>query len=234
MNDDAELIRRYVDDHSDAAFIQLVERHIGMVHATALRRLGGDRQLAEDVAQSVFFDLARKASSLRHRSSLAGWLYWSAHAASAAVVRRERRRKARELKAHHMGTTLPTNDLPPDWEKLRPVLDDAVTKLAASEREAIVLRFFQRCSFADVGRALELSEEAARKRVDRSLDKLRRILIGQGIASTTSALGSALLAAGPEPLSIAFSQRIATHASGTRPLLRRSFLAGSVLSSQRS
>ena len=75
MNEDPELLRRYLDERSEAAFTELTERHIRLVYATALRRVGGDTQLAEDVVQKVFMDLARKARSQRNRYSLTGWLF---------------------------------------------------------------------------------------------------------------------------------------------------------------
>jgi RNA polymerase sigma factor (sigma-70 family) len=195
MNDDAELLRRYVEDRSEAAFAAVVQRHLPLVYATALRRVGHDAHLAEDVAQTVFTDLARKASTLTNRASLAGWLYSSAQLASAAVVRRERRRKARELEAHTMQTILTPENSNADWSKIQPVLDDAMTHLSNDDREAIILRFFQQRSFADVGAALSTTSEAARKRVDRSLEKLRGVLAKHGIASTSAALATALTAA---------------------------------------
>src|SRR5438094_873530 len=125
MNTDSELLRQYLEQKSEAAFAELVQRHVGLVYSVALRRVGGDAQLAEDVTQTVFNDLARKAAMLRQRATLGGWLYLSAHVASAAVVRSERRRKAREIAAHDMQTTLAPAESDPDWTQLRPVIDDA-------------------------------------------------------------------------------------------------------------
>lgn len=195
MHDDAELLRQYVDQRSEAAFASLVQHHLPLVYATALRRVGNDTHLAEDVAQTVFADLARKAPSLVKHASLAGWLYSSAQLASAAVVRGERRRKARELKAYSLETmaTDPTTET--DWTKIRPVLDTAMAELRDDDREAVLLRFFQQRSFAEVGGALRSSEEAARKRVDRALDKLRAALAKHGVVSTSAALATALSAA---------------------------------------
>jgi DNA-directed RNA polymerase specialized sigma24 family protein len=99
MKDDAELLRSYVEDCSEKAFAELVRRHLGLVYSGALRRVGHDMHLAEDIAQKVFSDLARKAPSLAGRASIAGWLYVSTHLAAAEVVHKERRRKARENEA---------------------------------------------------------------------------------------------------------------------------------------
>jgi RNA polymerase sigma factor (sigma-70 family) len=176
MNTDSELLRRYVEERSEPAFTEVVQRHVGLVYSVALRRVGGDAHLAEDVAQKVFCDLARKASALTGRPTLAGWLYASAHLASAAMVRSERRRKAREIEAHLMQTTLSSPESDAEWTRLRPVLDDAFVALKEEEREVIALRFFEKRSFAEIGATLRVTEEAARKRVDRVLDKLRAVL----------------------------------------------------------
>jgi RNA polymerase sigma factor (sigma-70 family) len=213
MNTDAELLQRYVEEKSEAAFADLVRRHVGLVYSVALRRVGGDTHLAEDVAQTVFTDLARKAATLRARATLSGWLYLSTHAASAAVVRRERRRKARELTAHDMHP--PTSEPAPDWGQLRPVIDDAIVELKHEDREAVVLRFFEQRSFAEVGAALRLTEEAARKRVERSLEKLRVSLERRGIGSSVAALGVALTAIASTPAPAGLGAKLAGGAFAT-------------------
>src|SRR3954468_19128631 len=102
MVEDSELLRRYVEERSQAAFTQLVERRVNLVYAVALRQVGGDAHLAEDVTQKVFADLARKAASLTGRPVLSGWLYRSAQYAGTDVVRSERRRRAREQETQFM------------------------------------------------------------------------------------------------------------------------------------
>lgn len=196
MNEDPILLRRFVEDHAEAAFTELVQRHLTMVYATALRRVGGDAHLAQDVTQTVFISLARKASSLQSHASLAGWLYISTHRATAEVVRREQRRKQREASAYSMNLVNTSDDPPIDPASLRPLLDDALVELKSDDREAVVLRFFAQHSFAEIGAALRITEEAARKRVTRALEKLQSALSRRGIISTVTALGSALSAAG--------------------------------------
>jgi RNA polymerase sigma factor (sigma-70 family) len=205
MHDDAALLRSYVDDQSETAFAQLVQRHLPLVYSVALRRVGGDAHLAEDVAQKVFVDLARHASSLREHASLSGWLYVSAQLASADLVRREQRRKHRETAAYSMNLENTTPGSEADLANLRPLLEDAIVTLKGDEREAIVLRFFEKRTFAEIGAVLRVTEEAARKRVDRALEKLHAILERRGITSTTVALGLALsaTATGNVPLGLA-------------------------------
>lgn len=194
MNADADLLRSYVEDHSEAAFAELVRRHLPLVYSVALRRVGGDTHLAEDVAQKVFVDLAQKAASLRGHTSLSGWLYVSAQLASADLVRREQRRKHRETAAHSMHVENSASGYDGDPGTLRPVLEEAIVTLKGDDRDAIVLRFFEKRSFAEIGAVLRVTEEAARKRVERALEKLHANLAGRGITSTAAALGVALAA----------------------------------------
>ena len=194
MTDDAELLRRYAKARDERAFAELVRRHLGLVYHAALRQCGGDAHRAEDVAQAVFTDLARKAEKLASRPVLAGWLYTSTRYAAAQAVRGEARRQAREQEAHVMNEILSDNsaEAVAEWEKLRPQIDDALHALGERDREAVLLRFFEGRAFAEVGAKLSLSEDAARMRVDRALEKLRAALAQRGIISTTAALGIVL------------------------------------------
>src|ERR1035438_7063582 len=125
MNPDSDLLRLYVEQRSESAFAELVGRHLKMVHACALRRVGCDTHLADDVTQLVFNDLGRKARWLGGRPTLSGWLYVSTQLASAGIVRRERRRKSRESEASATeNTPRPSGDSHAiDWALVRPVLD---------------------------------------------------------------------------------------------------------------
>jgi RNA polymerase sigma factor (sigma-70 family) len=194
MSTDAELLRRYVTQKSESAFTELVQRHVALVYSTALRQLGGDAHLAQDVTQTVFTALARKAESLTGRSALAGWLYLGAHHAAAQAVRTDQRRRAREQEAHIMHELFSpeASALPTEWGRVRPVLDDALRELRDDDREAVLLRFFERRPFAEIGAALNMSEDAARMRTDRALDKLHALLARRGITSTGAALSVAL------------------------------------------
>jgi RNA polymerase sigma factor (sigma-70 family) len=188
MTEDAQLLCRYVDEHSGEAFTELVRRHINLVYFAALRRVGGDGHLADDVAQSVFTDLARKAPSLKNRTVLTGWLYTSTRFAAAQAVRTEQRRRTHEQEAHTMNELHSTPE--PGWDQLRPIIDEAMDELNEPEREAVLLRFFENLPLAEVGAKFSLSPDAARMRIDRALDKLRGLLAKRGIASTSVALAA--------------------------------------------
>lgn len=196
MDEDADLLRRYAEEGSEPAFTEVVRRHVGLVYGVALRRLDGEAQLAEDVTQRVFTDLARKAASLAGHPSLGAWLFRSARYAAAQAERAERRREAREQRAHEMNQLTNHAGAEPDWSELRPVLDKAMEELSERERVALWLRFYEGKDFAEIGGRLRASEDAVRMRVERGLEKMRISLARRGVASTTTAVSSALAQVG--------------------------------------
>jgi len=140
---DGELLRRYVRDRSEAAFEELVQRHIHLIYAAALRQMNGDTHLAEDVTQSVFTHLARRAAKLTHHTSLTAWLYTITRYIAANIRRAEQRRNAREHQAHAMNAILSFPEPEPDWTRIRPILDEAMHSLEQQDREAVLLRHFE-------------------------------------------------------------------------------------------
>lgn len=206
MDGDAELLRDYATIRSERAFARLVERHIDLVYSAALRRVGGDPHRAAEVTQMVFIDLARKAATLARHPLLTGWLHQSTRWAASNLRRAEQRRATHE---HAAAAEWPAGDDAPqavEWEKLRPLLDEALDELRDADREAVLLRFFNNCTFAEVGRQLGTGENAARMRVDRALDKLHGILRRKGLVGGAAALGTAMtknaVAAAPAGLAV--------------------------------
>jgi len=191
MTTDRELLQRYAATNSEDAFAELVRRHINLVYSAALRQVNGDEHLAYDVAQTVLTSLARQAAPLSRRETVTGWLYTTTHFAAAKIIRGESRRRNREEK--FMRETIFENAPEADWAKIRPVLDAAMHELKDSDREAILLRYFENRQFAEVGAKLGLNENTARMRVERALEKLNVILTRRGV-TTASALGAAISA----------------------------------------
>jgi RNA polymerase sigma factor (sigma-70 family) len=189
---DTELLRQYSANHSEEAFAVLVQRYLNLVYFAALRRTNGDTHLAEDVTQRVFAALAADAVSLQRHAVLTGWLYVTTRHAAANAMRSEQRRLERDQEVHAMQENQTTPDLEADWNQLRPQLDGAIDELSEPDRLAVLLRYFENRPFAEIGAALRVSEDAARVRVDRALDKLRALLVRRGITSTAAALGLAL------------------------------------------
>lgn len=192
MNETVELLRTYSQTGSERAFRELVERHVDLVYSTALRKVAGDSHLAQDITQTVFCDLARKAPALPPGVILAAWLYRHTCLKSAETIRGERRRTAREQIAAEMNLLNSSDDRL--WRDVEPALDDAMDDLNSDDHDALVLRFFQDQDLRHVGSALGVGEDAAQKRVSRALERLRELLAKRGVTSTASALGLVLAA----------------------------------------
>lgn len=190
--DDTLLLLRYAEQGDQAAFTELVSRHVNLVYFAALRRMRGDAHRAEEIAQSVFTQLARKAAILKGHTALTGWLYTATQLAARGVVRAEVRRTTRERKAQAMDEILSHSGGDVNWDEVRPVIDDALQDLTTLDREAVLLRYFENRHYAEIGAALRVTENSARMRVDRALEKLRLALQRRGVSSTAAALAGAL------------------------------------------
>jgi uncharacterized protein (TIGR03435 family) len=210
---DIELLEQFARTRSEAAFAELVERHLGLVYSAAFRRTDNS-QHAQDITQAVFIILARKASSLSPKTVLPGWLYHTTRLTAANFQRAELRRICREQEAFMQPTV---NESAPEafWRELSPLLEDAMASLGASDRDAIVLRYFQNRSLAEVSAALGASEGAAKKRVSRALEKLRHFFNRRGVRSTTAIIAGAISAnsvqAAPAGLAQTISAVAMTH-----------------------
>jgi RNA polymerase sigma factor (sigma-70 family) len=190
MVDDRQLLVEYVSEGSEEAFTEIVRRHTPLVYSAALRRIGGDSELAKDAAQLVFSALARKAHSLPKGVVLAGWLHEATRFAAEQLLRVELRRRAREQEVFAM--SVPHSDAMPLWQQIRPILDEALDQLRRKDRDALLLRYFEQQDYAAVGAALGTTAEAARKRVDRALEHLRKRLHRRKITTSAAALGAIL------------------------------------------
>ena len=190
-NDDMRLVREYASRQSESAFATLVSRHTNLVYSAALRQTR-DPQLAEEVTQVVFIILARKAASLGAKTILTGWLYRTAGYVSGSALKRELRRQHREQEAY-MQSELDAQ-AGSTWKQLSPLLDEAMLRLGQTDRDALVLRFFEGRSLNEVGHALGASEEAAKKRVNRALEKLRNFFAKRGVSSTTAIIAETISA----------------------------------------
>ena len=166
--DDRDLLREYVERRSQPAFAELVRRHIDLVYTACLRQIR-EPQLAEDATQAVFLILAQRAATLSANVVLAGWLYNTARHAAANVRRGELRRKHHEREAAMMNDAIAATPKDADRELIIATLDDAVASLGATDRNAVLLRFFERKTVGQTAAALGIAEEAAKKRVARAV-----------------------------------------------------------------
>jgi uncharacterized protein (TIGR03435 family) len=180
---DGELLADFARSGSGEAFAALVARYVNLVYSTALR-FTGNAHHAEEISQAVFIILSRKAGGLSRRVVLSGWLYQTARLTAANFVKGEIRRHHREQEAY-MQSTL--NDPDPEaWRQIAPLLDDAMGGLGETDRNAVVLRFFENKTAAEVAAVLKVSEAAAHKRTRRALEKLRKFFSKRGVRSTTA------------------------------------------------
>ena len=204
MADDRQLLRRYVELGDENAFATFVSRHLGLVYFAALRRTGGNAALAQDVAQEVFTSAARQARTLHRHDAVTGWLYTTTRFIAAKALRDALTRQRWE-QAAALPHELTADVAAAEWERLRPVIDEALDELGERDRASVLLRFFDGKPFADIARAARISEDAARMRVERALAKLRVALRRRGVTSTEAALGIALAqhAAGAIPAGLA-------------------------------
>ncbi|HTY86166.1 MAG TPA: sigma-70 family RNA polymerase sigma factor [Candidatus Acidoferrum sp.] len=192
MSDDLALLRDYARNNSEEAFATLVSRYVNLVYSVALRQVC-DPHLAEEITQAVFIILARKAGSLGDKTILAGWLCRTARYASANALTIQRRRQRREQEAY-MQSTLNEPETDETWTQIAPLLDAAMGQLGSKDHDAVVLRFFEGRNFKEVGAALGASEDAAKMRVGRALEKMHRYFNRRGISSTTAILAGTISA----------------------------------------
>jgi uncharacterized protein (TIGR03435 family) len=207
--DDHQLLAEFARKNSETAFAALVSRHVNLVYSTALRNVG-NAYAAEEISQAVFIILARKAVRLSSRVVISGWLYQATRLTAANYLRTEIRRQNREQEAY-MQSAL--NESGPEvWPQIAPLLDDALGKLGERDRSAIVLRFFENKSLAEVGVALGASEDAAKMRVTRALEKLRKIFTKRGVTLSATLIAGAVSAGSVHAAPIGLAAAISTAA----------------------
>jgi RNA polymerase sigma factor (sigma-70 family) len=203
--DDSALLRQYADNNSDEAFAALVTRHINLVYSVALRQ-AGNPHAAEEITQAVFIILAKKAAQLRHDEALSSWLFQATRLTANNFVRSEARRHRREEEAYmqsvldEAGTEV--------WPRIAPLLDDAVAGLREKDRRALVLRFYEGRNLREVGLALGASEDAAEKRVNRALEKLRKFFTQRGVSSTTAIIAGTISANSVQAAPVALAKSV--------------------------
>jgi RNA polymerase sigma factor (sigma-70 family) len=191
ISDDMALVREYAQSNSEQAFATLVSRHVNLVYSVAIRQVR-DPHLAEEITQSVFIILAGKAKSLSPKTILSGWLCRTARYVSANTLSIQRRRQFREQEAH-MESILNKPE-PGVWNQIAPLLDEALNCLGEKEHDAVVLRFFDGKELKQVGAAMGTTEDAARMRVNRGVEKLRDFFTKRGVTLSATAIAGPVAA----------------------------------------
>ena len=190
-NDDMELVRQYAANQSESAFAALVSRHANLVYSAALRRTGNP-QLAEEITQAVFIILARKAGSLNENTIISGWLYRTACYVSGHAFKQELRRQQREQESYMQSLSNQTES--EVWPQIMPLLEEAMLRLGQTDRDALVLHFFEGRNLKEVGTILGASEGATKMRVNRAVEKLRLFFTKRGVVVPAAALTAAMAA----------------------------------------
>lgn len=209
---DMDLVRAYANEGSELAFETLVSRHIGLVYSSALRQVR-DPHLAEEITQVVFTILARKAGFLNSRTILPGWLYRTTRFTAANALRTRAARQRNEQGAS-MQSTIGNAESEAAWHELGPLLDEAMESIGQSNRNALLLRFFENKSLREVGMVLGTTEESAKKRVARSLEKLRIYFQKRGVVVSTVAIASAVSAHSVQAVPVALTSAVVAVAHG--------------------
>lgn len=194
MQDDANLLRQFIDANDHRAFEILLDRHGPMVLGTA-RRLVNNRADADDVFQAAFLSLARLAKTIRRRQTLPAWLYTTT-CRIAARVRTKRALSIENVPEPSAASAVET-DLA--WSEVRTALDEELQCLPDRLRSPLLLCYLSGLTRDEAARQLGWSLGTLKRRLEEGRIALRTRLERRGI----SAAGLALAVLAPAALNAA-------------------------------
>jgi RNA polymerase sigma factor (sigma-70 family) len=205
--DEMALLREYAANNSETAFAELVSRRVNFVYSSALRQVR-DPLMAGEIAQVVFIILAQKAGRISEKTILTGWFFRTTRFAALAQIRADAKRRRRELEVQ-MQSEFQSPAADEIWNQMSPLLDEALATLCEKDRQAVLLRFFENKSLAEVGNVLGTGEDTARKRVARALEKLHRHFKKRGVSSTTAIIAGTISANSIQAAPVALTKSVA-------------------------
>jgi RNA polymerase sigma factor (sigma-70 family) len=206
-----QLLRDYAQSRSESAFTELVRRHVDLVHSAAFR-MTGEMHSAQDITQAVFLALAQNAARLTNHPVLSGWLHTTARNLAAKQIRAAVRRQNHEQEAAAMSELLAAEP-EADWNEIAPHLDAALGELSEPDRDAVLLRYFQRKTSGEIGGLIGISEAAAQKRISRAVEQLREFFAKRGITVGASGLAVAISANAVQAAPVGLALTISTAAT---------------------
>jgi RNA polymerase sigma factor (sigma-70 family) len=201
-------LQAWEEKRSETAFAELVRRHVDFVYSAAFRMVH-DAHLAEDVSQAVFLALAQNARHLIDRRVLSGWLHRTTQNLAANVIRSDVRRRIREQEAASMNELLSAAP-EASWENVAPELDAALGVLSEPDRDAVLLRYFERKSAQEMAQILGISDEAAQRRVNRAVERLRDYFSKRNVSVGASGLALLISANAVQSAPVGLSAAIST------------------------
>jgi RNA polymerase sigma factor (sigma-70 family) len=223
--DDAALLRSVAEHGDEYSLGVLIDRHMRFVYSVALRRVNGDTHFAQDVSQQVLVDMGLKAKALSEHPALKAWLFTATRYAAGKLMKSEQRRRVRE-ETQSMNEFHGQDTPPVEWDRLRPVLDEALERLGNRERRAVIQRFFEGLTFGQIGKSEGISEDGARLRVNRALGKMAAFMKKGGIESTAAALALGLTGEAAASVPPAVADAVT---QGTLGILRSAPAAGAAV-----
>jgi RNA polymerase sigma factor (sigma-70 family) len=190
---DAVLLGRFVHQHDEAAFAELVSRHGAMVLGVC-RRVLHDEHQAEDALQATFLLLAKKAATVRPTASLAAWLHTVARHLALKCRRTEEPRRLREIvRAQSPGIPPPRDPLDElTARELLHILDEEIQRLSESYRLPLILCVLEGLSVEEAARRLTWAPGSVRGRLARGRARLHARLARRGVVLPAGAIAALL------------------------------------------
>jgi RNA polymerase sigma-70 factor (ECF subfamily) len=176
---DAELMLR-VRAGDDTSFALLLERHRGpVVHF--LYRMVQNPAVSEELAQEVFLRVYRSRATYEPTAKFTTWLFRIATHLALNWIRDARKEKGQESLSEDVlsGSVRQVADRQPTVEqdlvyevKIREVRD-AISRLPAKQRAAVMMHKYEDLGYAQIAEALRCSESAVKSLLFRAYESLR-------------------------------------------------------------